>query len=232
MLLRIEALTVSLGERKVLVGIDLQAAQGEFVGLVGPNGSGKSTLLRCVAGIIQPTGGRIFVAGRTDPDAARSLIGYAVEPSLLPSELTGLQCLEMMAHARGVKLTKSALIEDLGVSPWLTRYVGEYSHGTRQKLAILLALVGDPALILLDESLNGLDPPSSLAVKDHLATLAKEHGRSVILATHGIDSAADLFDRLALLNEGRCVTTWDRKGLAALRQGVSLERALVDYLGS
>lgn len=236
MMLQLQSLHATLGDRTVLSDISVTVDAGEFVGLVGPNGSGKSTLLRCIAGTVVPSAGRIIV-GELDQaesrEAAKALVGYCVDSNALPDELTGRQCLELIAKARATDLAAaSALIESLAFGPWLDRYVGEFSAGTRQKLAILIALVGDPPVLLFDESLNGLDPASSVAVKDHLIGLVRNLGRSIVLATHGIDAAAEVFDRLVLLNEGRCVGTWDRQGLAILRGQSSVERALANYLTS
>lgn len=236
--LQIDMLDVTLDRRAILRGIGLTVPPGEIVGLVGPNGSGKSTLLRCIAGMQDFSGGDITIGGcsqRNHPENARRRLGYAVEPALLPDELTGLQCLELVAHSRSLgHVPDSALdlVRLLTLDPWIRRHVGEYSHGTRQKLCIVLALIGSPSLVLLDESLNGLDPPSSLAVKDFLRTLVRERQASVILATHGIDAASDYFDRLVLLSEGRCVFNWDRAVLSAQRQAAdgSLERAVVNAL--
>jgi ABC-2 type transport system ATP-binding protein len=234
MTLELKSVTAKLGRRVVLSNISATLVPGEFVGLVGANGSGKSTLLRCIAGILKPVAGQIVVAGHdldASGDEARKAVGYAADPKVLPNELTGRQCLELIAGARQTDTAATTpLIEALSFERWLPLYVGEYSSGTRQKLSILAALIGEPPLLLFDESLNGLDPASSWAVKDHLVHLSRERKRTVVLATHGIDAAADLFDRMIVLNEGQCLGVWDRNGLATLRAQGSLERGLARQL--
>jgi ABC-2 type transport system ATP-binding protein len=239
MSLRLELSAIGLrrGARMVLEHVDLQLAAGELVGLIGPNGSGKSSLLRVAAGLLPPSRGQYRVDGldpRSDSLAARARIGYSIEPELLPAALRGRQCLELVAHSRG--LPASALVpayelcEALGLAPWLEAEVGEYSLGTRQKLAVALALLGAPPLLLLDEVLNGLDPLAAYALKQALRERA-DRGAAVLLATHGLEVAERFLDRAVLLLDGRIAADWDRNALQALRaDGGGLEAAVVARL--
>lgn len=233
-ILDIRALRLDLGSRGVLHDIHLQLGAGDFVALAGPNGSGKSSLLRCVAGLLAARTGTIHVCGHalaTDAVAARAMLGMAVDPAALPGLLSGRECLQLFARTRGLPGVPAAtleLAEALRYSPYLDRPVEEYSLGTRQKLAVLLGLIGEPPLLLLDEPLNGLDPPSAWALKGHLAERAA-HGTAILLATHAIELAERHVNRAVLLVEGQVRLDLDRSALEQVRADPmrSLEAELV-----
>lgn len=237
-MLEIAGLQKSLALRPVLCGVDLRVRAGEWVGLVGANGSGKSTLMRCIAGLLPADQGQIRIAGhdlRTAPLEARAAFGYAVPPAQLPEVLSGRQCLELVARARGLQGVDEAvwaLAEALGFMAWAQRPVLQYSLGTRQKLAVLCALLGEPPLLLLDEVLNGLDLVSALALKEHLRVLCRTRGTAVLLATHALDGAELFLDRVVVLRQGRIRVQMSADALCKARSqpGFSLERALVEAL--
>lgn len=238
-ILDIRGLQLELGGRTVLHGIDLQVNAGEFVALAGPNGSGKSSLLRCIAGLLSTRSGEIRICRHevaTATMAARAQLGMAVEPSALPGLLSGRECLQLFARTRGLPTVPVAtleLSEVLRFSAYLDRPVEEYSLGTRQKLAVLLGLIGEPPLLLLDEPLNGLDPPSAWALKGHLVELAAR-GTAILLATHAIELAERHVNRAVLLVEGRLRLDLDHSALADLRADPqrSLEAELVAAMGT
>jgi ABC-2 type transport system ATP-binding protein len=212
-----------LGAQPVLRGVCLDLGAGELVGLIGPNGSGKSSLMRVCAGLQRPRSGEVRVDGidlAADAPAAQRRFGYAVEPEKLPASLSGRQCLELVAQTRGLADADLAasldLGDELGFSPWLDRPVREASLGTRQKLAVLLALIGDPPLLLLDEVLNGLDPLAAYALKRALRARCRG-GAAVLLATHGLEVAERFLDRALLLIDGRIAADWSAADLAAFR---------------
>ena len=236
--LLIENLAHAYSDTPVLRGVDMQLAPGDFMALIGPNGSGKTTLLRALSGILLPQQGKILIDGvdmRGDPVGAKGRLGMAIDPELLPGALTGRQCLTLFANIRGlpgVPDDSLALASTLAFMPWLDRLVEEYSLGTRQKLGILLGLVGSPPLIVLDEPMNGLDPVSAWAIKQHLVTLTRERGCAVLLATHALEVAERFITRAQLLLEGRCARHWDEPQLIAIRHDPtrSLEQAMVEAL--
>jgi len=236
--LEIAGLVHAYGPQRVLDGVDLVLQPGEFAALIGPNGSGKTTLLRCLAGILQPQQGKVAIAGAdmgADPLTAKQRLGFAVDPTLLPALLTGRQCLELFAGARGLDRIPSAtleLAEALAFARWLDHEVQAYSLGTRQKLGILLGLIGEPPLIVLDEPMNGLDPLSAFALKQHLVRLTREHGCAVLLATHALEVAERFISRCVLLLGGKLVQDWDTPALDAIRHdpNTSLEQVMVEAL--
>ncbi|MGO1069864.1 ABC transporter ATP-binding protein [Lysobacter sp. CA199] len=236
--LELQQLQHRYDEHAVLHGIDLGLPAGEFAALIGPNGSGKTTLLHCLAGIQRPGGGRVLIGGHDivrAPLPAKRLLGFAVDPARLPPLLSGRECLRLFAGARGlseIPAATLALADTLSLMPMLDRRIGQYSLGTRQKLAIALGLLGEPPLLVLDEPLNGLDPLSAYALKRHLQQLARERGTTVLLATHSLDVAERFITRAVLLMDGRLRRQWRADELDAIRADPrrSLEQSMVEAL--
>jgi ABC-2 type transport system ATP-binding protein len=212
------------GKHEVLKGVSLQLRAGQWFCLLGPNGVGKSTLLHCVAARMSPSAGDIVVCGHSvsiKPLDAKCKLGYACAPEQLPGLLTGRQCLEVYASAKGLEQIDPdviALCDQLGFAGYLDRFVDTYSLGTRQKLCVLLALLGEPALVVLDEAFNGLDPGSALTVKRHLQQRLAANRCGVMLATHSLDIVEHYADSAALLLDGRIVREWNDSEISALRE--------------
>jgi ABC-2 type transport system ATP-binding protein len=221
--LSIEHLHAGYEKHRVLMDVNLTVARGEWVALLGPNASGKTTLLHCVVGMMAPTSGTIAVCGQSlqsDPVNAKGKLGFACAPERLPGLLTGRQCLEIYAAAKGLSSISAdvlQLAERFQYMPMLDRFVDAYSLGTRQKLAVLLALLGDPQLVVLDEAFNGLDPASALALKHYLRDRVSQRKCSVLLATHALDIVERYADRAALLLDGRIAHEWRKDELAVMR---------------
>lgn len=233
--LEVRGLRVAFGERRVLDGVDLELNMGEWFALLGPNGAGKTTLLRAIAGLLHPTVGEVLICGvpvSTRTQEARRHLGFGCAPDQLPGLLTGRQCLQIYAAAKGMTAPDPELIELAGafrLDTLLDGYVDTYSTGTRQKLAVLLSLIGTPALLVLDEAFNGLDPASSLILKRHLRAAVDSGRCSVLLATHALDVVERYADRAALLLEGRLAHEWQASELAALRGSAQgLEPAIAE----
>lgn len=233
-LLDVRQVHATYAKHEVLRGVSLRVVAGEWFCLLGPNGVGKSTLVRCIGGAVTPSAGDLHIAGRsvlTESIEAKRRLGYACAPEQLPGLLTGAQCLETYAHAKGLQEIDADVLElsvELQLDGYLNRFVDTYSLGTRQKLCVLLALLGEPSVIVLDEAFNGLDPASALVVKRHLQhRLAAARG-CLLLATHSLDIVEHYADRAALLSEGRIVREWTGKEIAAYRQqgGNAFEAAL------
>lgn len=212
------------GKQEVLRGVTLQVRTGQWFCLLGPNGVGKSTLLHCVAARLVPSAGDILVCDhsvRTSTVDAKRKLGYGCAPEQLPGLLTGRQCLEVYASAKGLDHLDPEVIElakALQFSIYLDRFVDTYSLGTRQKLCVLLALLGEPVLVVLDEAFNGLDPGSALLVKRHLQQRLAANRCGVLLATHSLDIVEHYADKAALLLEGRIVREWNDTEISAIRE--------------
>jgi len=224
-LLQISKLSAGYGIRRVLHGIDLEISRGEWFSLLGPNGSGKSTLLRCVSGQVTPTSGIVLIGGACvsrAPRDAKRLLGYAHPPERLPGLLTGEQCLEIYAAAHDLPAIDPEVLDlaqDFRLRPFLNQFVDSYSLGTRQKLSALLALLGNPPLIVFDEAFNGLDPASSLVLKHHLQERIHSGRCAVLLATHALDTVLSYSSRAALLLDGGLARTWSQVELDSMRTG-------------
>lgn len=229
--LDIRSLRAAYGTQPVLHDIDLQVPLGSWFCLLGPNGVGKSTLVHCLSGRLAPRHGSIRICGhslQTEPLTAKTRLGVACAPEQLPGLLTGWQCLEVYASAKGMRdfdgLTLE-LLDALQVSKFLDACVDTYSLGTRQKLCVLLGLLGEPGLIVLDEAFNGLDPRSARVLKKHLRQRVAEQRAAILLATHSLDIVQRYGTGAALLLEGRIAHAWTKQELRELR-GNALERAL------
>jgi ABC-2 type transport system ATP-binding protein len=232
--LHVGSLHAGYGKLAVLSGVDLEVARGEWLALLGPNASGKTTLLHCIAGMLLPSAGSISIGGRSlrqEALGAKAQLGFGCAPERLPDLLTGRQCLEVYAAAKTLAAIDAEVLElaeAFAFTGMLDRFVASYSLGTKQKLAVLLALLGEPALVVLDEAFNGLDPASALVLKRHLRARVSAGRCGVILATHALDVVERYSDRAVLLLEGRIARDWSREELAALRAmpGEGLEAAL------
>ncbi len=222
--LELESVCAGHGAREVLHGVNLQVARGEWVVLLGANGSGKSTLLDTCVGKITPRSGIVRVASAamaTQAEAAKHRLGHAIAPERLPPLLSARECLAVQAAAKQLGQIDAevlTLAAELRLTPWLDDAVALMSYGTRQKIGALIALLGDPALVVLDETFNGLDPDSGLRLKRHLRTRVDAGRCGVLLATHALDIAEHWADRVVLLHDGRIVHEWSRAELAALRE--------------
>lgn len=196
----------SFGRVVALDGIDLRLEPGQLVGLIGHNGAGKSTLLKLVSGQILPGEGTVKVDGidvRVDPNEARKRLGIVPEEPQLWEYLTAREFLEFVVGVRGGGDIEEAL-ELSGLGGDANRLIREYSQGMRRKTAIAAAVVGKPPLLVFDEALNGLDPPSATRVKAFLRARC-DAGAAVLLSTHVLDTVEKVADRVVMLAAGKIV---------------------------
>lgn len=217
-------LQAGYNRKPVISGVDWSLRPGDIMGLLGANGSGKSTLLRAVTGQLPLMVGRVAIGGADlakAPLEAKKAFGYAVDGLDLPLNLTGRQYLEMVASIRGCPVRSwpcGDLVERLGYEKWLARPISEYSLGTRMKLSVSAALTGDPPLLILDESLNGLDPVASWQMKQILRELAASGRHAIILSTHVLEVVASLCNCAILLADGQVMNRWDQDGFDAINR--------------
>ena len=197
------------GNTVAVEGLDLCVPEGGVFGFLGPNGSGKTTTIRCVLGLARPTKGSVQLLGRAVPDGlAESMrsIGAIVEaPALLPT-MSGRANLELLGAVDRIgKRRVAQALEDVGLSERAGDQVKKYSLGMRQRLALAAAMLKDPALLILDEPANGLDPAGMRDVRTLLRRLSGE-GRTVLVSSHLLAEIQQTCDRVAILNRGRCIT--------------------------
>jgi ABC-2 type transport system ATP-binding protein len=205
--LQVRGLTRSYGRLVGLHALDLELAGGECVALIGANGSGKSTAVRTIAGLLEPSEGEVRINGHdphTEPDAeaARAALALVPDAPLLYDDLTVRQHLELVTLAYGVPGDDiDALLERLGLTARAEFLPAELSRGMRQKAGLACALIRPAALIVLDEPVVGLDPPSQ-ALLIELLLEAKARGTAVLLTTHQMGFADRVADRAIVLAEG------------------------------
>ena len=229
-------------------GLTLEVRRGEVLGLVGPNGAGKTTTVRLLNGILRPDGGSATVLGLDpahDGDAVRRRTGVLTENAGLDDRLTARENLEFAAQVRGLTRADARRLvgdhlERFGMSETADLSTAGFSTGQRKRLALARALVHAPELLFLDEPTSGLDPTATRDVTDLIGSLAREEGRTVVLATHFLGEAGRVADRMAVLDRGRlraigrpdelAAEMWD--GVPADidlgRPATDRERALVD----
>lgn len=208
--------------RAAVVDLSLALGRGQVLGLLGVNGAGKSTTLAMLAGALRPSAGRILIDGRDlaeDPQLPRKLVGWLPERAPLWPELTVAEHLAAHGRLHGLhgamlRAACTAMLERLQLADLRTRLAHALSQGQRQRLGIACALVHSPALLILDEPANGLDPVQAadlrMLIRERAAT-----GCGVILSTHLLPEVTAVCDRVAILHEGRLRHDAPLEGAAA-----------------
>ncbi len=214
-----------------LRGVDLALPRASALAVLGPNGAGKSTLLKILAGLTQPSRGKVEMTGGDgrsgSPRKARAWVGYVGHATLLYPELTARENLIFAGRLYGVKdpgARADRLLEEEGLVEFGGRRAGTYSRGMSQRLAIARALVHDPELVLLDEPFTGLDHRSAGRLGERLRGL-RDEGRSLILITHDLRQASELADAALFMSRGRVA---HRASEAAQMTAASLEATYLE----
>jgi ABC-2 type transport system ATP-binding protein len=210
-------LTKAYGKARGIVDLNLRVQRGEIFGFLGPNGAGKTTTIRTLLDIIRPTRGSSSVLGmdpRKEGLAVRGKVGYLPGELALYPGLSGNQVLEYSSHLRnGVPQTEiDRLAKRLEID--LRRPVRAYSHGNRQKIGLILALMHKPELVILDEPTSGLDPLIQQVLYELLEEIRKD-GRTVFFSSHILPEVERLCDRVGILREGKLVAA---EAVAGLKQ--------------
>ena len=225
-MLRIEHLTKTFGEKVAVNDLSLHIAPGEIYGFIGHNGAGKTTTLRSAVGIQSFDSGEIYIDGisiKADPLACKRKIAYIPDNPDLYEFMSGSKYLNFIADVFGVPAdVRAARISDYAARFELTgdlaQPISAYSHGMKQKLAMISAWLHEPKLILMDEPFVGLDPVAAHTLKEMMRELC-DRGGAIFFSTHVLEVAEKLCDRVAIIKEGRLVTcgTMDEvKGNASL----------------
>ena len=187
-------------------GVSLRVAEGEFVGLLGPNGAGKTTLVEMIEGLKKPDSGEIRVLGKmwgTDERYLRSVMGISLQETNFIDKLTARETLRLFAGFYGHDHGRTdEIIEMVGLGKKRNSYTMNLSHGQKQKLALGIALLNDPRILILDEPTTGLDPNARREIWGILGGL-KKGGTSLLITTHYMDEAEALCDRIVIMNEGK-----------------------------
>jgi len=225
-LIEIEGLTKTYGNANALNGLDLKVMPGEIYGLLGPNGAGKTTTLRITAGLIEPTSGSVAISGfdaTKESLQAKARIGYVAEVPILYESLSPRELLEFEASVRGIDKDSlnrrlSQLAEAFDVATAFDSPIATLSMGTKQKVAIIAALIHQPPVLLLDEPLNSLDARSNKILRE-LLSLHVQKGGAVLFSTHIMEIAQKLCSRIGIIFQGKVVAEGNLDQLRAQTGG-------------
>ena len=211
-MLRIENLTKSYGDKVAVDNLSLHIMPGEIYGFIGHNGAGKTTTLKACCGILNFDKGEIFIDGlsiKADPYGCKKRIAYIPDNPDLYEFFTGIQYLNFIAdifgisaHERKEKINEYSELFDLKAN--LAQHISSYSHGMKQKLAVLSALIHSPKLIIMDEPFVGLDPIATHKLKQLMRKICDEGG-AIFFSTHILEVAEKLCDKVAIIKEGKLV---------------------------
>ena len=212
-MLKIQNLTKKYGEKCAVDDLTLHIQPGEIYGFIGHNGAGKTTTLKAAVGLIDFDSGEILVDGesvRINPMECKRKIAYIPDNPDLYDFLTGIKYLDFVADVFGVGGERNEKISDLAdvfeLTADLASPISTYSHGMKQKLAIISAFLHDPKLIIMDEPFVGLDPKASHTLKE----MMREHcdrGGAIFFSTHVLDVAEKLCDKVAIIKEGKLIVS-------------------------
>ena len=231
-MLNIEHLTKTYGEKKAVDDLSLHIAPGEIYGFIGHNGAGKTTTIKACCGILQYDSGEVYIDGvsvKENPIAAKAKLAYIPDNPDLYEFMTGIQFLNFIGDVFGVsaedrqaRIRKYADLFELTND--LAQPISAYSHGMKQKLAIISALLHEPKLLIMDEPFVGLDPKASHILKELMRELCK-NGGAIFFSTHVLEVAEKLCDKVAIIKGGKLIksgTMEEVKGDASL-ENVFLE---------
>lgn len=211
-MLKIEHLTKKYGDKKAVDDLSLHIEKGEICGFIGHNGAGKTTTLKCIVGILQYDGGTISLGGENildDPLSCKKEIAYIPDSPDIYDYMTGIRYLNFVADIFGIpsgerkeKIEKYANAFEL--TDALSQTISAYSHGMKQKLAVIAAWIHSPKLILMDEPFVGLDPKAAHTLKE----MMREHcqsGGAIFFSTHVLEVAEKLCDKVAIIKSGKLI---------------------------
>ena len=233
-MLKIEHLTKTYGDKKAVDDLSLHIQPGEIFGFIGHNGAGKTTTLKACCGILQYDQGEICVDGvsvKADPIACKKKIAYIPDNPDLYEFLTGIQYLNFVADVYGVSVPdRQARIDRyakaLGIYDDLATKIGAYSHGMKQKLAVISALIHTPKLLIMDEPFVGLDPKASHTLKSIMREMC-DQGCAIFFSTHVLEVAEKLCDKIAIIRDGKLVISGDTE---TVRGDTSLENVFLELV--
>jgi ABC-2 type transport system ATP-binding protein len=200
------------GSFRALDGLNLDVGEGEIYGLIGPNGAGKTTTIKLLVGLLKPTEGTVLINGidvEKDGLEAKKFVGYIPDEPFLYERLTPSELMNFKGSLHGmakdaIEQTKGQLLDLLGMADYRNDLIESFSLGMRQRLAIAVALLPSPSIIIVDEPLVGLDPAGMKRVKEIFATLAGE-GRTVFISTHMLHVVEEICTRVGVLNRGKLI---------------------------
>jgi len=232
-MLEIKNYSKSYGEgKKAADNVSLTVESGDIYGFIGHNGAGKSTTIRAVVGVLDFTEGEIFIDGHSvkdEPMACKRVTAYIPDNPDLYENLTGIQYLNFVADVFGLSASEREesirkYADLFEITDALGDLISSYSHGMKQKVAIISALIHKPRLLVLDEPFVGLDPKASFTLKEIMHDMCSR-GTAVFFSTHVLDVAEKLCNKVAIIKKGRIIASGT---MEELTEGHSLEEAFLE----
>ncbi len=225
-MLKIEKLTKQYGTKKAVDNLTLQIGKGEIYGFIGHNGAGKTTTIKACCGILGFDEGEIYIDGisvKEKPLECKKMISYIPDNPDLYEYMSGIQYLNFVADIFGVSASdREKLIykysDMFEITGNLSQLISEYSHGMKQKLAVISALIHSPKLIIMDEPFVGLDPKAAFSLKEIMREIC-DNGGAIFFSTHVLEVAEKLCDKIAIIKGGKlvkCGSTEEVTGDASL----------------
>ncbi len=198
--------------KKAIDNINITIEEGDIYGFIGPNGAGKSTTIKCIVGIHNYDQGEIYLDGKTlkeDPIEFKKQISYVPDNPDLYEHLSGIAYLDFIANIYGVGKEKNELIEKyttkFGIKERLADPIKTYSHGMKQKITLIGALIHNPKLIILDEPFVGLDPKAAFDLKETLKELC-DNGKMIFFSSHVLEVVEKFCNKIAIIKDGKIVS--------------------------
>jgi ABC-2 type transport system ATP-binding protein len=231
--IQVAGLRKRFGRVVAVEDVSFTVAYGRITGFLGPNGAGKTTTLRMVLGLVRADAGTAVIAGTPYPDLASPArtVGALLAPAAHPGR-SGRDQLRVLAAASGIPGERAGqLLTTVGLAHAARQRAGGYSLGMRQRLGLAAALLGDPAVLVLDEPANGLDPQGIRWLRDLLRSLAAE-GRAVLISSHILAEVAQTADDVVVIHQGRTIAQAPLPDLLATRPGASLEDIYLELTGT
>ena len=228
-MIEINHLTKKFGDLVAVDDLSLKVERGEFFAVLGPNAAGKTTLIRVLAGLLKPSAGTARFDVQADPLEARRRLAYVPDFPFLYDKLTPWEFLRFTGHVfqmseSRIQEASRALVPRFHLEPYISRPIEGLSHGTRQRVAIVSALLHDPEVLVIDEPMVGLDPQHARVVKDVLKERTRS-GVTIFLSTHQLGVAEEMADRIGIMVRGRLAAVGTGE---QLRQRAGAHGALED----
>jgi len=217
-----EHLAKNYGQIEAVRDVSLSAAEGEILGILGPNGAGKTTTFKMIVGLLEPSAGRVLIGGHDlarEPVKAKRLFGFIPDRPYLYEKLTAWEFLEFLAGIRhleeGWRNRGEQLLDTMGLHHAANRLIESYSHGMKQRLTYVAALLHRPKLLIVDEPMVGLDPAGAVLVRELFRNFAIDGG-TLIVSTHTLEVAQVLCHRIAIIIDGRVERSGTMEELRAM----------------
>lgn len=233
-MLKIQNLTKKYGDKCAVDSLNLHIAPGEIYGFIGHNGAGKTTTLKACVGLIGFDSGEIYIDGTSVLENAmecKQKIAYIPDNPDLYDFLSGIKYLDFVADVYGIGAERNAKISELadafGLTADLASAISTYSHGMKQKLAIIAAYLHNPKLIIMDEPFVGLDPKASHTLKEMMRKHC-DSGGAIFFSTHVLDVAEKLCDKVAIIKEGKLIVSGN---MDEVKGNTSLESVFLELEG-